>query len=60
MAYYCLHELHWTPSTFLRLPRAERAFVAPAEGVFVAAAASIRAKEEAKRRKEAERRSKHR
>lgn len=52
MAYYCLHELHWTPSTFLRLPRAERAFVA--------AAAFIRAKEEAKRRKEAERRSKHR
>ncbi len=52
MAYYCLHELHWTPSTFLHLPRAERAFVA--------AAASIRAKEEAKRRKEAERRSKHR
>lgn len=49
MAYYCLHELHLIPSTFLNLPRRERAFII--------AAIEIRVEREKKKQKEAESKS---
>ena len=49
IAYYCLHELHLTPSAFFALPRNERAFII--------AAIEIRTEKEKKRQKEIERKS---
>lgn len=43
IAYYCLHELHLTPSAFLALPRKERAFII--------AAIEIRVEQEKKSRR---------
>lgn len=47
IAYYCLHELHLTPSQFFNLDRQERAFII--------AAIDIRVEREKKKQKEIER-----
>ena len=47
ICYYCLHELHMTPSQFYAMPRKERAFVI--------AACEIRVEREKKKQKELER-----
>lgn len=47
IAYYCLHELHLTPSAFYALPRRERAFII--------AAIDVRVEAEKKKQKEIER-----
>lgn len=49
IAYYCLHELHLTPSAFYALPRRERAFII--------AAIDVRVEAEKKKQKEIERNS---
>lgn len=47
MAYYCLHELHLTPSQLFALDRRERAFII--------AAIEVRVEQEKKKQKEMER-----
>ena len=47
IAYYCLHELHLTPSQFFSLDRQERAFII--------AAIDVRVEREKKKQKELER-----
>ena len=47
IAYYCLHELHLTPSQFSNLDRQERAFII--------AAIEVRVEREKKKQKEIER-----
>lgn len=52
IAYYCLHEFHMLPSQVAELSKADLAFIS--------AAIDIKATEEKKRKKEAERKAKRR
>ena len=52
IAYYCLHEFHMLPSEIAALPKADLAFIS--------AAIEIKAEEEKKRKREAERKAKRR